>query len=96
MVLCGVCCLQRCFAELCPLHPLGGASHPRLIPAHVSTQPHALTHTQDLDHPLNSGGDWAYSPLERALGRLEALTDVPAAARGAHAAVYEARDAYRR
>ncbi|KIZ04192.1 hypothetical protein MNEG_3760 [Monoraphidium neglectum] len=50
----------------------------------------------DVDHPLNSHPDRAYSPLEAALGRLEALTDVQAAAHARYAALYAARDEYGR
>lgn len=53
-------------------------------------------HTQDLDHPLNADPDCAYSPLETALGRLEALTDIPALAHTRHAEIYAARDVYGR
>jgi hypothetical protein len=49
-----------------------------------------------VDHPLNSHPDRAYSPLEAALGRLEALTDVQAAAHARYAALYAARDEYGR
>ncbi|KAI8463576.1 MAG: hypothetical protein J3K34DRAFT_462370 [Monoraphidium minutum] len=50
----------------------------------------------DVDHPLNAHPDSSYSPLEAALGRLEALTDVRAAAHARHAALYATRDEYGR
>lgn len=52
--------------------------------------------SQDLEHPLNSRPEGAYSPLESALGCLEALTDVPARGVARYPEVYGARDSYGR
>lgn len=45
----------------------------------------------DLEHAYSSGLCSAYSPIEHALGRLEALCNVPAACRAepAHAQLYK-------
>ncbi len=66
--------------------------NPPLPPTHPS-----YPAPQDVDSPLNANPDRAYSQLEAALGRLEALTEVrPAGYHGRYAELYAARDGYDR
>ncbi len=65
-------------------------------PNDLAVQAHARVGVNHVRNSEANYPDSAYSPLERGLARLEALTDAQPACWGAYREVYEGRDSYDR